>query len=211
MAYSAVSLVATGDLWTAANNNTYLKDNMAATWVGTTAGDVDYYTSATTKTRLPIGTAGELQRMNAGETAAEWGGLLYALISDATPRAINNITYTEVTLTVEDIDIDGFVANPVANKITIPANFDGRYLINYRIEYASNAVGYRYLTVRVNGGAFGFSRVRMAAVNGDTTILFGNVNHNLLSAADVIKLETWQNSGGNLDVIGASMGIIVEL
>ena len=210
MAYSAVSLVATGDLWTAANNNVYLKDNMAAIWVGTNAGDTDYYTAATTKTRLAIGTAGEVQRMNAGETASAWGGLLYALISDATPRAINDITFTEVTFTVEDVDIDGFVANPVANKITIPANFDGRYLINYRIEYASNAVGYRYLTIRVNGGASGFSRVRIAAVNGDTTILFGN-RHLNLSAADVIKLETWQNSGGNLNVIGASMGIMVEL
>ena len=29
MAYSAVPLVATGDLWTAANHNTYLRDNMS--------------------------------------------------------------------------------------------------------------------------------------------------------------------------------------
>ena len=208
MAYSAVSLVATGDLWTAANNNTYLKDNMAATWVGTTAGDTDYYTAATTKARLAIGTAGELQRMNAGETVAEWGGLLYALISDATPRAIVTATFTEVTLTVEDVDVDGFVAAPVANKITIPANFAGRYLITYRLEYASDATGYRIVYVSLDGGgAMAWSIVRTAAINGDTTIAYGAAL-SYLAVGKVITLITWQNSGGNLNVINAELGLV---
>jgi len=74
MAYSAVPLVAVGDLWTAANQNTYLKDNFAAAWVGTTAGDVDYYTGAANKSRLAIGTGGQVQTVNDGATAPEWAG-----------------------------------------------------------------------------------------------------------------------------------------
>ena len=208
MAYSAVILVATGDLWTAANNNVYLKDNMSATWVGTTAGDTDYYTGAAAKSRLAIGTAGEVQRMNAGETVAEWGGLLNALISDATPRAIGDAAYTEVTFTVEDVDIDGFVANPVANKITIPANFAGRYLINYRVEYASDATGFREVYVSLDGvGPQLWSRVRIPAVNGNTTIAGGTVSY-FLAVGKVLTLQTWQNSGGNLNVINAELGLV---
>jgi len=73
MAYSSdFPVVATGDLWTAGQHKTYIKDNLSAIWVGTTAGDTDYYTGATGKSRLAIGTAGQISRTNAGATAPEW-------------------------------------------------------------------------------------------------------------------------------------------
>lgn len=74
MARSAIPLYVTNQLVTAAHSNTYWRDNESAHWVGTTPGDVDYYTAATTKSRLAIGTAGQLQKVNAGATAPEWGG-----------------------------------------------------------------------------------------------------------------------------------------
>jgi hypothetical protein len=52
MAFTSVPTVATGDVWSAANHNQYIKDNFAALWVGSAAGDIDYYSSATAKTRL---------------------------------------------------------------------------------------------------------------------------------------------------------------
>jgi hypothetical protein len=39
---------------------------------GTTAGDVDYYTSGTAKARVGIGTAGQVLTVNSGATAPEW-------------------------------------------------------------------------------------------------------------------------------------------
>jgi hypothetical protein len=39
---------------------------------GTTAGDVDYYTTSTAKARLGIGTAGQILTVNSGATAPEW-------------------------------------------------------------------------------------------------------------------------------------------
>lgn len=39
---------------------------------GTTAGDLDYYTSGTAKARLAIGTAGQVLAVNSGATAPEW-------------------------------------------------------------------------------------------------------------------------------------------
>ena len=42
---------------------------------GTTAGDIDYYTSSTAKARIAIGTAGQILTVNAGATAPEWAAL----------------------------------------------------------------------------------------------------------------------------------------
>ena len=39
---------------------------------GTTAGDIDYYTSGTAKARIGIGTAGQILQVNSGATAPEW-------------------------------------------------------------------------------------------------------------------------------------------
>jgi hypothetical protein len=39
---------------------------------GTTSGDLDYYTAATTKARIAKGTANQVFAMNAGATAPEW-------------------------------------------------------------------------------------------------------------------------------------------
>lgn len=39
---------------------------------GTTAGDIDYYTSATAKTRLALGTANQVLAVNSGGTAPQW-------------------------------------------------------------------------------------------------------------------------------------------
>jgi hypothetical protein len=58
MAWTAPRTWATSELVTASMMNTHVRDNLSALWVGTTAGDMDYYTAATTKDRIPIGTAG---------------------------------------------------------------------------------------------------------------------------------------------------------
>lgn len=52
MAYTTVPTVATGDVWTAANHNQYIRDNFSSLFVGTAAGDVDYYDSASTKAKI---------------------------------------------------------------------------------------------------------------------------------------------------------------
>jgi hypothetical protein len=74
---------------TAADFNLEIKDLFNTLWVGTTAGDLDYYTSSTVKSRLGIGTARQMLATNSGATAPEWqnspqslmtatGDLLYA-------------------------------------------------------------------------------------------------------------------------------------
>lgn len=57
------------ELLTAAKMNA-IQANISAIWVGTTAGDLDYYTSSSAKTRLALGTTG--YNLNAGASAPRW-------------------------------------------------------------------------------------------------------------------------------------------
>ena len=81
---------------------------------GTTAGDVDYYTSSTAKTRLAIGTAGQVLQVNSGATAPEWvtsssGGLTLlstTTLSGATTNITSiNQTYTHLQMVIENITL----------------------------------------------------------------------------------------------------------
>lgn len=81
MARNVIPLYTTNQIITAAHGNTYWRDNEIAHWVGTTEGDVDYYSSATAKSRLAIGTAGQGLLTNAGATAPEWGTVIRELIA----------------------------------------------------------------------------------------------------------------------------------
>ena len=72
---------------------------------GTTAGDLDYYTAATTKARIAKGTAGQVFTMNAGATAPEWqtassGGmtLLSTTTLSGASTTISSINQTYNTL-----------------------------------------------------------------------------------------------------------------
>lgn len=65
-----------GELVTKLIMDTHIRDNLNALWVGTTAGDMEYYTSATDKTRIPKGSAKQILTMNSSATAPEWGSLI---------------------------------------------------------------------------------------------------------------------------------------
>jgi hypothetical protein len=66
---------------------------------GTTAGDIDYYTSSTAKARIAIGTAGQILQVNAGATAPEWaapagGGKVLQVIQATYATQVTNTTST---------------------------------------------------------------------------------------------------------------------
>src|SRR5574338_529518 len=55
-----------GEIVTAAQLNEQIRDNGNAIWVGTTAGDMDFYSTATTQTRIPIGSVGQVLQVLTG-------------------------------------------------------------------------------------------------------------------------------------------------
>ena len=82
---------------------------------GTTAGDVDYYTAATTKARIAIGTAGQILTVNSGATAPEW----------ATPAAGGGMTLINTcgtTLTGASVTI-GSIPGTYKNLQLVIRNF----------------------------------------------------------------------------------------
>lgn len=80
---------------------------------GTTAGDLDYYTSTTAKTRIPIGSNGQLLRVNSGATAPEWalGVNVQLNAQTASYTVVLTDAFKLVTMSVAS-----------ANDFTIPTN-----------------------------------------------------------------------------------------
>jgi hypothetical protein len=96
---------------------------------GTTSGDLDYYTAATTKARIAKGTAGQVFTMNSGATAPEWqtlnaGGM--TLISTTT------LTGASITLS------------------SIPATYNNLQLVVQNYRPANDGVG---LFLRLNNNS----------------------------------------------------------
>jgi hypothetical protein len=75
MVYNPVPLVSTGDLWTATNHNTYIKDNFAAGVpdIFTTKGDIAVATGADVAVRMAAGANGLFLMAD----SAQANGLIY--------------------------------------------------------------------------------------------------------------------------------------
>jgi hypothetical protein len=126
MAYSSVPTVATGDLWTAANHNTYIRDNFAAgvPAIFTTAGDLAYASGAAVAARLPIGSNGQVLKVSSGLPV--WGSSLEITKLVAATQSIPHNSATLVQFSTEVIDTGNFSNLATSNtRITIPAGFDG--------------------------------------------------------------------------------------
>ena len=113
MSYNPVPTVATGDLWTASNHNTYIRDNFSAGIpdLFQAAGDLVYGSAADAAARLPIGANGQILSIAGGLPA--WG------------YAIPVLGYVEMSSIINQAsslwaDIPGLSVNitmPAAGKI----------------------------------------------------------------------------------------------
>lgn len=116
MAYTSGFTAVTSATFTAAQYNTNVRDNFTAIWVGTTAGDIDYYTSSTTKARIAIGGSGAILRVASGIPA--W----LALGSAGESLVVNSTTDSpEWRKPVGIIDVSGMVERTSAVAMTSTA------------------------------------------------------------------------------------------
>jgi hypothetical protein len=93
---------------------------------GTTAGDIDYYTSGTAKARVAIGSKGQLLRVNSGATAPEWalGVNLQLNAQTASYTVVLGDAFKLVTMSVAgannfQIPTNASVAFPVGTVINV--------------------------------------------------------------------------------------------
>jgi len=128
MAYTSLPTFITGDLFTAANANTYWRDNFEAGAPGifAAAGDLVYATAADTGAALTLGSAGEYLTVNAGATAPEWRNIFSGChVSMTTDQTIATQEYTKVVFDTEVYDTDSYWSTDNTDAVTIP--IDGVY------------------------------------------------------------------------------------
>jgi len=181
-------------LVTAALLNQQVRDNLSALWVGTSAGDTDYYTGSNSKSRLAKGSARAQYRMNAAGTAPEWGNAIQARVISTAVQTITKDTYTDLTFDIELEDTNSFWVVGSPTIFTIP--YTGVYMYGCRVIYNTNSTGIRITTISATSGGSP-TDARNSVVGSSTNVTLNAVGR--LSAGSTIKVIVWQNSGGDLD------------
>jgi hypothetical protein len=146
---------------------------------GTTAGDIDYYTSGTAKARIAIGTAGQVLQVNSGATAPEWA---------AAPAAGANWSLLNT----------GGTALTGAQTITI-SGISGKDKILVLFAGASSVNASDYIGLRLNTDTAANYIQRGGTVKGDSTYSAGIVGTFDVAGATFIYVgEMSNNAGSNL-------------
>lgn len=149
MAYNAVPTVATGDPWTAANHNTYIRDNFAAGVpdIFTTKGDLAVASAANAAGRLGVGSNNQVLMADSAQSlGVKWGNNV-VLFTDVK----TNASWSGSSKSVADYDITANSFNsdiPTSAKgilafITAKWSVAGSgYNINLRTKGAVNPIIY---------------------------------------------------------------------
>lgn len=156
-----------------------------------------------------LGTARRVLRVNAAGNDREYG-LPFAIGGRwrrAAAQSVPNNTITALTADTEDWDTDGF-GTAAAASWTVPAGFGGQYTVFGYASFAAAAGGTRY--VRVNSPANNVPATQRdtnpSASASSELVVSAPV---VLTAAQTIQLEVFQDSGGSLNVTGM-VGLIFE-
>jgi len=131
MSFQSMTSRAASYVVTAANDWNVMVANFDAIWVGTTGGDMDYYSSSTAKTRIAIGSAFTFLRSNGSVPA--WLSLVYrrqggsATVWSTPGTTTYTPTATIIQAGTQDVTVSSGGTNSVA--ITYPNAFNQRPVI----------------------------------------------------------------------------------
>lgn len=202
----SINTAVTADLTTAQTltNKTLTSPALTTPTVSTltTNGDLVYGTGSGALARLGIGSTGQILTVAAG--LPSWatpssGNLVGCRVTNSAVVSIPNTTVTSLTFNTETYDTDAFHSTSSnTDRITIPAGKAGYYLINYNINYAANATGFRNNAIKLNGGSTIDAVAYIKGFSDDANSLAGTTVY-YLSVADYVSLSTYQNSGGALN------------
>jgi len=119
-------------------------------------------------------------------------------------QSIPNITWTTVTLDTEDWDLANMHDNVTNNsRITAPA--DGVYLASAVLTFAPNSTGTRIIYFARNGSRVEGYQIPALSGGNYTSIFYANVYW--LNALDYLEVQTYQDSGGSLNLPGANFSL----
>lgn len=208
MSFTTVPTVSNGDSWSAAQHNTYLRDNMAALWPYTTAGDTAYASAANALARLAIGSQYQVKRVVSGVPA--WTNLMqYCHVHRSTTQSISSGSQTTVQWNAETADTNGWHDNST-NPQRITVAEDGVYVPFVKFHW-----------VKAVGGSGNFEMRGIVQKNGVDTVnqdhrlweidtntkkmIFGGIPISM-TAGQYLTVDIYQNSGGAGDLYGTDNG-----
>ena len=168
------------------------------------AGDLLTAAIFNTKLESPILT-GEIQDgavttaklADGGVTAAKLAGMPAARVYNSAAISISHNLDTVLTFNSERFDTDA-IHDTVTNPSRLVCKTAGLYLIVGHVRFASNATGFRYTYIRVNGTT-SLAVQETPAVSGFPTILSVATLYQL-AVNDYAELLVYQNSGAALNV-----------
>ena len=168
------------------------------------AGDLVYGTGADTFTKLALGTAGQVLKVNSGATAPEWGAASSSYVGvgvyKSGNQSINNSTDTALTWDTEDFDTDSFHSTSTnTSRFTIPSGKAGKYLLSGTLWWEANANGLRAIKMYKNGSLI-HQTVLLSGTNDGTGTPVSFVFD--LAVADYLEVFVRQSSGGALNALG---------
>lgn len=202
MAYTEVITVATGDKWTAANHNLYIRDNFEAgvPAILQAAGDLVYATGEKAATILPIGPPNSILKSVSGMPAWGFQTNPYAKVTK-TNLSVNHNTTTTIAWAGEEYDTNGFVDLGSNNqRITIPAGMGGIYIVIAYISTPNGTSADRTVNILKNG-----SNVS-ANISKDPTVMHCYVLS--LEEGDYLTMTAHQNSGSSMTMYSLHMEIV---
>ena len=177
----------------------------------TAAGDIIVGTGSGTFDNLPIGTTAQVLTADTTvspykvkwATPASGSTFVGASVYRSTTQSIANATATALTYNTESYDTDAFHDTVTNNtRMTVPAGKAGKYLITSTTYFTNNATGQRIAYIYKNGASVFGTTVVGASASVDVAVLLSYVIN--LAVADYVEIFAYQNSGGALNVFGAS-------
>lgn len=177
MAFDNSFTAVTGATLAAGDWNTAVKGNWTASWVGTTAGDLNYYSSATAKSRLALGAAHTFLKSEGG-SAPLYGALVYkrkgghATIWETPGTTIYTPSKTLIQVVTVSVS---FTSGVGSQAITYPENFTERPAVypaanntgaDFIVNYSDNSISGCTIRVRNVGGGNGSVDVVVLLVGG---------------------------------------------
>jgi hypothetical protein len=159
---------------------------------GTTAGDIDYYTSSTAKSRIAIGSSGQVLTVSGGvpawATASSGGGTNWSLLN-----AGGTSLTAATTITVSGISGKDKIAIFIESGSSASAASDFYYRIN-----GDTGSNYTYSGVRFDIDSTTFTATKITGEGSFGTIYFpaGSMSNAAASAVSSGLILTGGNSSG---------------
>lgn len=192
MSYIPVPPVNSGDIWSASQHNTYIRDNMSALWPYVNAGDIAISSSTTSLSKVAMTSdSDKVLKYNNG-FSWDYKSQLSSAYNSTSSQSITTATWLK-------LPYDQLIKNDVnlttSDNMSFYINKNGIYLINGYVKFSNNNVGDRTIGYYLNST---FYYACDTEAEYTTTLNFGFMVK--LYAGDKLTFYVLQTSGSTLNV-----------